>query len=57
MRGKRKFITALFCGALAFTAFLFTPMDSICYGLLLGFLGVVVKLYNDANVKANGHDK
>lgn len=49
--GKRKFIVAIFLGSLAFTAFLFTVMDIACFGAFLAFLGAIVKLYNDANVK------
>jgi hypothetical protein len=56
--GKRKFIIAIFLGALAFTAFMFTAMDIACFGAFLAFLGAIVKLYNDANVKIkNGGGK
>ena len=55
IKGKRKFIVALLLGALAFTGFMFTPKTIEYYGALLGFFGVITALYNDANVKVNGH--
>ena len=55
LRGKRKFIVALLLGALAFVGYMFTPRTIEFYGALLGFFGVITALYNDANVKENGH--
>ena len=57
IKGKRKFIVALLLGALAFIGYMFTARTIEYYGALLGFFGVITALYNDANVKANGHDK
>lgn len=53
LSGKRKFIIALFLGALAFTAFMFTTQDIACLGALLTFYGVIAGLYNNANVKVH----
>lgn len=57
VKGKRKFIIAFFLGALAFAGFMFTPQTIEFYAALLGFFGVIVKLYNDANIKSNGNGK
>lgn len=49
--GKRKFIVAIFLGALSFTAFMFTVRDIACLGALFTVFGVIAGLYNNANVK------
>lgn len=56
MRGKRKFIVALVCIVTASVAFYFTPKDIGCYVAYLGCLAGIVKLYSDANIKANGNE-
>ena len=55
IRGKRKFGRAVLLAGLAFTAFMFTPRTIEYFAGLITFLGIIAKLYNDANVKANSH--
>ena len=56
IRGKRKFGIAVLLAGLAFTAFMFTARTIEYYAGLITFLGIIAKLYNDANVKANGNE-
>ena len=50
---SKKFVVAVVCAVLAFIAFVLSPRDIASLGAFLAFLGAVVKLYGDANVKVH----